>query len=54
MLKLFLGFLLGLLAGWALLLLPDMFLLAALLIFIGLAAAFFMLFHLGLRDFQEY
>lgn len=54
MFRLIVGFLFGLLAGWALLLLPAPFLLVMLLIFVGLAGAFFLLFHLGLRDFQEY
>jgi hypothetical protein len=46
---------LGLIAGWVLgFVIPSRFLLTVLLVFMGLAGLFFLLFHLGLCDFQEY
>jgi len=53
--KLGIGFLIGLLAGWALgALLPARFLVMLVLAGLCLAALFFLVFHLGLRDFQGY
>jgi len=49
------GFLLGLLAGWMLgILLPARFLVMLALACLSLTALFFLVFHLGLRDFQGY
>jgi len=49
------GFLIGLLAGCALgALLPARFLVMLVLAGLCLAALFFLVFHLGLRDFQGY
>ncbi len=55
MFKLGFGFLIGLLVGWALgFLLPARFLFMLVLAGLCLAALFFLVFHLGLRDFQGY
>ncbi len=55
MLKLFIGFLVGVFAGYVLrLVLPVEFFLIAGLVPLVLAVLLFYLFHLGLRDFQEY
>lgn len=55
MFKLGSGFLIGLMAGCALgALLPARFLAMLVLAGLCLAALFFLVFHLGLRDFQGY
>lgn len=55
MFKLGFGFLIGLLAGWALgALFPARLLVMLILAGLCLAALFFLVFHLGLRDFQGY
>jgi hypothetical protein len=55
MLKLFIGFLVGVFAGYVLgLVIPVEFFFIACLVFLALAVLLFYLFHLGLRDFQEY
>jgi len=55
MLKLFVGFLADVFAGDGLgLVIPVKFFLIASLALLALAVMLFYLFHLGLRDFQEY
>jgi uncharacterized membrane protein (Fun14 family) len=55
MFKLFIGFLVGVLAGYLLrLVIPIEFFFIACLVLLALALLLFYLFHLGLRDFQEY
>jgi len=55
MLKLFIGFLVGVFVGYGLgLVIPVEFFLIACLVLLVLAVLLFYLFHLGLRDFQEY
>jgi len=55
MLKLFIGFLVGVFAGYVLglVVLVEFFFIAC-LVLLALAVLLFYLFHLGLRDFQEY
>lgn len=53
MLKLFIGFLVGVFAGYLLgLVIPLKFFFIACLVFLVLVVLLFYLFHLGLRDFQ--
>lgn len=55
MLKFFFGLAAGLIVGYLLgLVIPVKFFLITCLVFLGLAVVVFSLFHLGLRDFQEY
>ena len=55
MLKLFLGFLAGVFAGYLLgLVIPLKVFMIACLVLLALAILLFYLFHLGLSDFQEY
>ncbi len=55
MFKLFIGFLAGVFAGYLLgLVIPVRFFLIACLVLLALAVLLFFLFHLGLRNFQEY
>jgi hypothetical protein len=55
MLKFVAGFVVGLFAGYLLgLAVPVEFFLIACLVFLALTVLLFYLFHLGLRDFQEY
>jgi hypothetical protein len=55
MLKLFVGFLAGVFAGYLLgLVIPVKFFLITCLVLLAFAVLFFFLFHLGLHDFQEY
>jgi uncharacterized membrane protein YfcA len=55
MLKLLIGFLVGVFAGYVLgLVVPVEFFFIACLVLLVLAVLWFYLFHLGLRDFQEY
>ena len=55
MFKLFIGFLAGVFAGYLLgLVIPVKFFLITCLALLALAVLLFFLFHLGMRDFQEY
>jgi hypothetical protein len=55
MFKLFVGFLAGVFAGYLLgLVIPVKFFMIACLVLLALAVLLLFVFHLGLRDFQEY